>query len=83
MKYLFFCVISALVKFSLCDELKVSTKYGDVMGSYDKLTGNRVFLGIPYASPPVGNLRFKPPQPPKAWSHLHIKLWNLDLLVIN
>jgi para-nitrobenzyl esterase len=28
----------------------------------------RVFRGLPYAEPPVGPLRFKPPRPPAPWS---------------
>ena len=31
-------------------------------------SGIRVFKGIPYAAPPVGDLRWKPPQPPAKWN---------------
>lgn len=32
------------------------------------LPNGGAFLGIPYSAQPVGNLRWKPPQPPPSWS---------------
>ena len=32
--------------------------------------GTRVFRGIPSARPPVGTLRFRPPQPAEPWAGL-------------
>jgi para-nitrobenzyl esterase len=44
----------------------VSTTDGKVMGTV--ADNYRSFLGIPYAAPPVGDLRWKAPQPPASWS---------------
>ncbi|NSC20271.1 carboxylesterase family protein [Streptomyces albus subsp. chlorinus] len=44
----------------------VSTRYGPVRGER-RATGVR-FLGIPYARPPVGPLRFAAPVPPEPWT---------------
>lgn len=32
--------------------------------------GIHTFKGIPYASPPTGDLRFMPPEPPKPWANV-------------
>ncbi|WP_217142106.1 carboxylesterase/lipase family protein [Streptomyces sp. AC627_RSS907] len=43
----------------------VSTPHGAVRGRYEH--GVAVFRGIPYAAPPVGPRRFRPPVPPDRW----------------
>lgn len=48
------------------NETVVQTSNGKVRG-YGK-RGVIKFKGIPYAAPPVGNLRFKPPAPVQPWS---------------
>ncbi len=48
------------------DEMNtVETAHGVVQGKHE--SGVKKFLGVPFAKPPVGELRFAPPQPPEAW----------------
>jgi para-nitrobenzyl esterase len=47
------------------DPTVVRTLNGTVKGMVKGET--RQFLGIPYAAPPVGNLRWQPPQPAASW----------------
>ncbi|MCD7955359.1 MAG: carboxylesterase family protein [Lachnospiraceae bacterium] len=43
------------------------TTYGVVKGIFDGNMKRALFAGIPYAKPPIGELRFRAPQPPDAW----------------
>ena len=36
-------------------------------GKSDPSTGQRHFMGVPFAAPPVGNLRWRAPQPAESW----------------
>jgi para-nitrobenzyl esterase len=46
----------------------VETTYGWIRGSWRDEVYH--FRGVPYARPPVGMLRFRPPEPPAAWSKI-------------
>lgn len=68
---------SAIILFPHClsvssadkNDLLVTVKNGKVHGTLlPVLNGNvRAFLGIPYAKPPVGKLRFRNPEPIDSW----------------
>ena len=63
---------------SCTQHLQINTSYGSIIGSrrgvIDRRSGEEKevawteFVGIPYAAPPVGELRFRAPQPPQQWS---------------
>jgi carboxylesterase type B len=56
------------------DDLTVKTNGGTIHGKLDDATpAVRQFLGIPYARPPVNDLRFAPPQPALPFGELNAK----------
>jgi para-nitrobenzyl esterase len=57
------CALPALAS----NPLVVKTDRGKVQGKMSTDGKTRAFLGIPYAAPPVGPLRWKAPQPAAKW----------------
>jgi len=68
MKYTFVSTLLLLTAFGASAADQVKTANGMLEGTSDSATGIREFKGIPFAEPPVGDLRWKPPQPPKNWT---------------
>ncbi len=52
---------------SSADSLTIKTEDGKVHGKLINSGAVRAFQGLPYAAPPVGDLRWKAPQPAAAW----------------
>jgi para-nitrobenzyl esterase len=52
---------------SYADSLTVKTEQGKVQGKTINDGKVKAFLGLPYAAPPVGDLRWKAPEPPAKW----------------
>lgn len=47
--------------------VQVKIENGIIEGNYDTKQGLQLFLGIPFAKPPIGDLRWKAPQSPDNW----------------
>ncbi|MEO0469606.1 MAG: carboxylesterase family protein [Bacteroidota bacterium] len=62
------CVIPLSGQDSYAFPVQVKVENGVLEGNYDTRTGLQHYLGIPYAQPPVGNLRWVAPQPIGDWT---------------
>jgi para-nitrobenzyl esterase len=61
------CLVAASATLFAADTPKVKTDKGKVQGYVSTDGQIRIFKGIPFAAPPVGQLRWKPPQPAAKW----------------
>jgi para-nitrobenzyl esterase len=48
----------------------VKTAQGEAVGTWIEGGTQKAFLGLPYAAPPLGDLRWKAPQPPSPWKNV-------------
>ena len=62
----FALVVDAVFAADSVPTVRIDT--GTLSGSRDAKSGLDEFKGIPYAAPPVGSLRWKPPQPVSGWT---------------
>jgi len=70
MKKLYFLALAALLLAACKTETKVpvlTITGGQVQGVATDIPGVLAYKGIPYAAPPIGDLRWKEPQPVVAW----------------
>ncbi len=50
----------------------VTVAQGQLTGVYNEDETVEVYAGIPYAKPPVGDLRWREPQPPESWEGVRV-----------
>ncbi|MBR1691991.1 MAG: carboxylesterase family protein [Lachnospiraceae bacterium] len=50
----------------------VTVRQGQLTGVYNEDKSVEVYAGIPYAKPPVGELRWKEPQEPESWEGIRV-----------
>lgn len=65
-------ILLVVIAGSSCVAGPVRTQSGFVKGVASGVEGVTVYRGIPYAAPPVGDLRWREPQPPATWEGVRL-----------
>ncbi len=65
--FIFLVTLSCFSQTNNSFAVQAKVENGVIEGNYDTKTGVQFYLGIPFAKPPVGPLRWKAPQPLENW----------------
>ncbi len=60
-------ILAAMAALAMAAD-RVKTDTGTLEGTFNSDSSVRIFRGVPFAAPPVGNLRWQPPQPVQPWT---------------
>lgn len=67
MKYLPALICLVILSCAEISQTIITTDKGKIEGTYNADETIRIFKGIPYAAPPLGDLRWKAPRPAQSW----------------
>jgi para-nitrobenzyl esterase len=65
-------ILITMSSFNSSENPVLKIEGGKIQGIPAGTSGLYIYKGIPYAAPPVGDLRWKPPQPVKAWKGVKV-----------
>ncbi len=74
MKKAFIIILASTFTFSVSAQksssfpVQTTVENGVIEGLYETKSGLQMYFGVPFAKPPVGNLRWKAPQPVDNWT---------------
>jgi para-nitrobenzyl esterase len=60
-------LVSVMAQNNNAFAVRAKIEHGIIEGNYDTKSGIQTYFGVPFAKPPVGNLRWKAPQPLENW----------------
>ncbi len=70
MKQAFLFLLTLIYSATFGQSVTVKTENGQIEGAHNKTGDIRIFKGVPFAAPPVGDLRWKAPQPVANWTDI-------------
>ena len=63
----FLCNIAVIAQPNNAFAVQATIANGIIEGNYNTHSGIQIYFGVPFAKPPIGNLRWKAPQPVENW----------------